>query len=230
MTEHEHDGHVDPESPEQAASALDLGPQEPQEPQGAPGAAPHGAAGGARSTPTRKMFRTGLEWVLIIALAVAAAFGFKTYVAQTFTVPTGSMIPTIMPGDRIVVSKLSFHLHAVERGNIIVFVPPTAEASECRPDPYLVKRVIGLPGEWISSKGDHVLINGKVLHEPWTLNLSQGFGPPIPLFHVPANEYYVLGDNRYPSCDSRYWGPVKRSEVVGDVIGIIWPLGRIRVL
>ena len=89
-----------------------------------------------------------------------------------------------------------------------------------------MKRVIGLPGDRIASRGDTVLIDGKPLPEPW-LPRGTPLGPPIRSTVVPVGTYYVLGDNRATSCDSRYWGTVPRSLIVGKVVAVIWPASRL---
>ena len=106
------------------------------------------------------------EWLAVLMVAVGLAFAVRAFVLQTYFIPTPSMEPTLMVGDRILVDKVSYHLHAVDRGDIVVFGTPAKELS----DPSitdLVKRVIGLPGETISSSEGRVYIDGKPLHEPW---------------------------------------------------------------
>jgi signal peptidase I len=121
-----------------------------------------------------------LEWVLVLAVAVGLAVVLRTYVVQTYSIPSGSMIPTLMVGDRILVDKLSYHLHPVHRGDVVVFATPPKEIPILMVND-LVKRVIGLPGETISS-GPHgeVLINGMVIDQPWlTASARADPGPPI---------------------------------------------------
>ncbi|HLG66720.1 MAG TPA: signal peptidase I [Acidimicrobiales bacterium] len=174
--------------------------------------------------------------IVVVALAVAALL--RLFVVQTFYIPSGSMEPTLLVGDRILVNKLSYHLHGVDRGDIVVFGRPPLEAAACSGPLVndLVKRVIGLPGETLSLSGGKVEIDGKPLVEPWLPGgtvTTPGPGPaPFSLQHpyrVPAGMYYLLGDNRSSSCDSRYWGPIPRSLIVGKVDVRIWPLTRFRV-
>jgi len=193
------------------------------------------SVGGAAPAGRRK--RSGrwvLETVAIIAVALVVALLLRTFVVQTYYIPSGSMLPTLQIGDRIVVDKLSYHLHGVGRGDIVVFARPADEQCGGPPVKDLVKRVIGLPGETISAVDGHVDINGKALAEPW---LPQGVptnavdsNEPWDLVHpykIPAGEYYVMGDNRTQSCDSRYWGPIPRSLIVGKVVMRVWPISRI---
>ena len=159
-------------------------------------------------------------------VAVGAAFGVRAYVVQTYFIPSPSMEPTLMIGDRILVDKLSYHLHGVGRGDIVVFATPPKELA----DPAikdLVKRVIGLPGDVISSSGGRVYIDGKPLSEPWLPPGTVTTG--ITRQKVPPNEYFVMGDNRSDSQDSRFFGPIPRSLIVGRVVLRIWPLSRVHV-
>ena len=192
----------------------------------------------AEGTPKRSRWLR--ETAVVVVVALVAALLLRTFVVQTFYIPSGSMEPTLKVGDRILVDKLSYHLHGVDRGNIVVFRRPADENCGGEPVADLVKRVIGLPGETISlttgSKG-YVKINGKRLDETWLPSSVQGktfpgpAGKPYHLakpFVVPANHYFVMGDNRAVSCDSRYWGPIARSLIVGKVDVRVWPITGIR--
>lgn len=182
--------------------------------------------------PARPRTRRILEWTRVILIAVVLAFVFRTYVAQTFFIPSGSMIPTLQIGDRIVVDRLPFFSHNIHRGDIIVFRRVPADTDPTHPAD-LVKRVIGLPGETISSVGDKIYIDGHLLHEPWLPNFNaQPSGDycrqsafDIKTTKVPPNSYFVLGDCRGNSLDSRSWGFVPASYIVGKVFLIIWRNG-----
>ena len=174
--------------------------------------------------PTLRARRGGrwlIEWAVVLVVAVLVAVGIRTYVVQTFFIPSASMEPTLMVGDRILVDKLSYHLHAVHRGDIVVFATPPGE--DAGPDVKdLVKRVIGLPGETISSAGGQVVINGKPLQEPWLAAgvVTTGITPQ----KIPPGEYFVMGDNRSDSQDSRFFGPIHGNIIVGRVVVKIWPV------
>jgi signal peptidase I len=168
------------------------------------------------------------EVVVVVLVAALLAVVLRTFVVQTFFIPSGSMEPTLQIGDRILVDKLSYHLHSVDRGDIVVFQRPPDEECGGAPVNDLVKRVIGLPGEHIASSGNTVLINGRPLAEPW-LPKGTPLGKSISPTVVPANTYFVMGDNRQASCDSRYWGPVPRGLIVGKVDVLVWPLSRFHV-
>jgi len=179
-----------------------------------------------------------VEAAIIVVVALVVAVLLRTFVVQTFYIPSQSMQPTLQVGDRILVDKLSYHLHGVGRGDIVVFGRPPLEEQTCSGPLVndLVKRVVGLPGETISLHDGTVYINGKALHEPWlptgdTTTPGPGaasFSLEKP-FRVPAAEYFLMGANRSASCDSRYWGPVPRSLLVGKVVVRIWPLTRLRI-
>ncbi|MGH9092200.1 MAG: signal peptidase I [Acidimicrobiales bacterium] len=169
-----------------------------------------------------------MELGVLLVVAVVLAVLLRAFVVQVFYVPSTSMLPTLRPGDRILVDKLSYHLHAVGRGDVIVFRRPPAEHCGGPVVPDLVKRVIGLPGDHISSRGNAVLIDGRPIPQPW-LPPGTVLGRAIEPTVVEPNHYYVLGDNRARSCDSRYWGQVPRSLVVGKVVAVVWPLSRLHL-
>ncbi len=134
-----------------------------------------------------------------------------------------------MIGDRIVVSKLSVEFGTIHTGDILVFKAPRGVLSSCGDSVAdLVKRVIGLPGQTLTSKGNTIYVNGKPLAQPWTHN--EPLGKPITKITVPANHYFMMGDNEADSCDSRYWGTVPRSSIIGKVFVRIWPLSRLGFL
>jgi signal peptidase I len=192
----------------------------------------------AEAEPERKSNRWIIELLGVVVVALVVAFLLRTFVIATYSIPSGSMEPTLQVGDRIVVDKLSYHLHGVGRGNIVVFSTPPKEDCAGAPVANLVKRVIGLPGETVSLSGGNVFINGRVLAEPWLPASEQGRTYPGPSpeafslhhpFHVPKGDVYVMGDNRTLSCDSRYWGPIAQSTIVGKVDLRIWPLSRLNL-
>jgi signal peptidase I len=176
----------------------------------------------------RPQRRVVIEWGVILIIAVLASFLVRVYAVQTFFIPSGSMEPTLHVGDRILVNKLSVRFGTINVGDIIVFKAPPTE--HCADGSYsdLVKRVIGLPGQTITSKGNTVYVNGKPLKEPW--KYWPDLNPAIKKLKVPANNYYVMGDNRANSCDSRFWGTVPRSDIIGKAFFRMWPLSRVGFL
>jgi signal peptidase I len=175
------------------------------------------------------------ETVTIVVVAVVIAILLRTFVVATYSIPSGSMEPTLQVNDRILVDKLSYDFHGVGRADIVVFSTPKNEHCAGPPVANLVKRVIGLPGETISLSGGQVYINGHLLSEPWLTAAAAHSTDPGPSskpyalahpFKVPAGDVFVMGDNRTESCDSRYWGPIPKSTIVGKVDVRIWPIGR----
>ena len=177
----------------------------------------------ARKPHSRR--RALIEWVAIVILAVLVSLLMRTFVLQTFFIPSASMEPTLQLGDRVMVSKLSLDFGSIHRGDILVFKAPPA-ASVCGADDPkdFVKRVIGLPGDHLTSKGNTIYVNGQALNITWTH--YEPLGRPIGNVVVPKNHYFMMGDNYPDSCDSRYWGSVPRSDIIGRVFIRIWPLSR----
>ncbi len=165
------------------------------------------------------------EWLLIVVIALVASLVIRSFVFQTFYIPSGSMEPTLMIGDRIVVDKLSVDFGTINRGDIVVFKAPPTENCGGEPVTDLVKRVVGVPGDHLSSQGNTIYVNGKPLHEAWTH--WEPLGPAISPTTVKAGNYFVMGDNHNNSCDSRYWGTVPKSLIIGKAFVRIWPLSRI---
>ncbi|MGO9029462.1 MAG: signal peptidase I [Acidimicrobiales bacterium] len=199
-------------------------------------AVPEGVPAPAAAPLSRPSWNWVVELAVMLVLVVAATFVLRSFVIQTFSIPSGSMLPTLQIGDRIIVDKLSYH---VRRGDIVVFKRPPLEEQDYVD---LVKRVIGMPGENISARGGSIYIDGKLLAEPWLPKGPQGYteplpGDPNPQFNlppggvnIPAGEYYVMGDNRIDSEDSRWFGPIPRSLIVGRAVSVVWPISQIKGL
>ena len=176
----------------------------------------------------RRRWRRALaEATVTILVAVLLAGLVRTFAFQTFWIPSSSMVPTLSVHDRVVVQKAFFTWHDVRDGDIVVFSRPPLDNCGGPQEGDLVKRVIALPGQTIYSSGNSIYLNGRLLAEPY-LPRYDPLGPPIPdassqhPYRVPPGEFYVLGDNRAVSCDSRYWGPVKGSSIVGKVVLVWW--------
>jgi len=200
------------------------------------------AIGGGGSSKRGAGSRGSSHWlreaVFVVVVAVLVAVLLRTFVVQTFYIPSGSMEPTLQIGDRILVNKLSYHLHGIQRGDIVVFSRPPAENCGGPEVNDLVKRVIGLPGDVLSLTGGYVYVDGKRLNESWLPKPEQGTTTDGPVgnssnlarpYKVPTNDYFVMGDNRTDSCDSRYWGPIGRSLIVGKVELRVWPLTSLKI-
>jgi signal peptidase I len=161
-----------------------------------------------------------LSWVLVLIVAAGVAVALRLFVVQTFFVPSSSMVPTLQVGDRMLVLKIGY---TIDRGSILVFRQPPLDSSDSGHED-LVKRVIGLPGNTIWSVGNTVYINGKPLSEPW-LPKNTVLGPPIRRQTIPAGDYFMMGDNRSDSLDSRDWGVLQHNLIVGEVLVVIWRHG-----
>jgi signal peptidase I len=161
-----------------------------------------------------------IGWLALVAVILAVAIGTRAYAVESFSIPSGSMSPTLQVGDRITVDKLH---STIQRGDIVVFQRVPADTE--KQDADLVKRVIGLPGETISSIGDTVLISGVPLAQPWLpslVGLCAETSANIPTTTIAPDHYFVMGDCRGDSFDSRYWGTVPGSYVIGKVDAVVW--------
>ena len=180
-------------------------------------------------------WRTILDWSVTIALAGAFVLAFEAGVAKPYRIPTSSMEPTLhcaRPGDfcegrfddRVVANRLAYRLGDPERGQIVVFTAPRA-ADRCGPQDggsIFVKRIVGLPGERVSEREGVIYIDGERLVEPY-IDASRRGHASRTWPRVAPGQYFLLGDNRIHSCDSRTWGTVPRGSLVGPVILTYWP-------
>lgn len=175
--------------------------------------------------------RSVLEWGSVLLGALVLAMLVRAFVFQAFYIPSPSMEPTLWSGDRILVNKVSYDLHDVNRGDIVVFRAPPGSGIG---DDDLIKRVIALPGERVTAEGGRLLIDGGLLIEPYLpyQEGTAGFGM-VPwcadggdgACTVPDGHVFVMGDNRPNSRDSRYFGPVPIESIVGRAFVRVWPLG-----
>ena len=184
----------------------------------------------------KKTRKSILEWVVVIVGAVGLALLIKAFLFQAYYIPSPSMNPTLFEGDRILVNKLSYKLHSVNRGDLIVFDTPEASGEDD-----LIKRVIGLPGEFVNVEEERIEIDGGLLLEPY-LPLSsniKSFATPVNCVNRPNENYgcripddhvFVMGDNRSNSRDSRFFGPVPIEDVKGRAFIRVWPIGDIKRL
>jgi signal peptidase I len=184
--------------------------------------------GPAGTGPRRRRRRRALaETAVTILVAVLLVGLVRTFAFQTFWIPSSSMVPTLGVYDRILVQKAFFTWRDVREGDIVVFSHPPLDHCGGPQEGDLVKRVIALPGQTIYSSGSSIYVNGRLLAEPY-LPHDDPLGPPVPHasshhpYWVPPGEFYMLGDNRADSCDSRYWGPIKGPSIVGKVVLVWW--------
>jgi signal peptidase I len=184
-------------------------------------------AGPAGTGPRRRRrWRRGLlEMATMVLVALLVVGLVRTFAFQAFWIPSSSMVPTLGVNDRVLVQKAFFTWHDVHEGDIVVFTHPPLDQCGGPQEGDLVKRVIALPGQTIYSSGNSIYVNGRLLAEPY-LPHDDPLGPPIASsqhpYRVPPGEFYLLGDNRAISCDSRYWGPIKGSSIVGKVVLVWW--------
>jgi len=164
-----------------------------------------------------------VDWIESIVVALVLALIIRQFAFQTSEVLSGSMIPTLLIRDRVIVNKLVYRYYGkMERGDVVLF------RSTIQPPRDFIKRLIGLPGENIKIRNGQVLINGKTVDQSkWpVIRDRSNFGP----YKIPENSYFFLGDNRPDSYDSRFWGAVPRNNIIGKAELMIWPPLRIRLL
>jgi signal peptidase I len=187
-------------------------------------AAPQHRRGRRKAKKKKDGVRSAVEWAAVIVGALVVALVVKTFLFQAFYIPSGSMEPTLKKGDRVLVNKLSYDLHDVHRGDIIVFrLPKDKVGADGIRD--LIKRVIGLPGEVIESREGHVYIDGKRLKEPYLPRGVLTDDPPVEKQRVPKGTVFVMGDNRDNSADSRFAnrGPIPIDTIIGRAFVEVWP-------
>jgi signal peptidase I len=186
--------------------------------------------------------RLALDWVLTIALAAACVLVFEAEIAKPYRIPSESMEPTLhcarpvggceaALSDRVIACRVCYDVSSPARGQIVVFEAPSRAAAKCGESGTYVKRLVGLPGEMVHEDGaGRIWIDGRPLHEPYVRAAARERDD----YHgdtwrVPADSYFFLGDNRDNSCDSRVWGAVPRSSLIGPVVATYWPPTRLTV-
>jgi signal peptidase I len=188
-----------------------------------------------------------VELVLIVAVALGLALGIQAFLVKPFRIPSESMVPTLEIGQRVLVDRVTFKFGEPDRGDIVVFKPPVGQPNQCgvqrasdqpcprptseRSDTNFIKRVVAVPGDRLKIVEGSVYINGRRQREPYarldpqcgTCNLSREIT-------IPEDHYYMMGDNRGESADSREWGPVPKDWIIGKAFMTYWPPGRIGLL
>lgn len=161
------------------------------------------------------------SWILIILVAFLLSFLVRIYVVQPYRVEMTSMLDTLFPNDLVLVDKITYRFQSPKRGDVVVFIPPNNVREK------YIKRVIGLPGDTIEIKDGTTYINGKPMVEPYVYSpMRYDYGP----VEVPESHIFVMGDNRSVSLDSRSFGPVERSSIIGKAVFVYFPFSHIENL
>ena len=195
-----------------------------------------------------------LELVVIVAVALGMALAIQAFLIKPYRIPSEAMVPTLQIGQRVLVNRVGTHFGDPDVGDILVFHPPAgAESStgdQCGEQPKpgaacdqptskkagvnFIKRVVGTPGDTIAVRDGRVIRNGKPTKEPFIADTCRNdagagcnFRNPIT---IPPGHYFMMGDNRGESDDSRFWGPVPSSWIIGKAFATYWPLKRIGTL
>lgn len=172
-----------------------------------------------------KAWRSLRENLILITIALVLAFFIRTFIAEPRYIPSDSMLPTLETGDRLVIEKVSYRFNSPKFGDIVVFQPPPElQRRGYSQDQAFIKRIIGTPGDTLKIDDGKVYLNGNILQEDYIKE------PPLEAFQlvrVPRNQYFMMGDNRNDSNDSRYWGFLPKKNMIGKAIFRFWPPNRI---
>jgi signal peptidase I len=190
-----------------------------------------------------------LELVMIVAVALGLALAIQAFLVKPYRIPSESMVPTLQIGQRVLVNRLGARFSNPSVGDVVVFHPPAgaeqnnqcgqepAEGAPCsvatkdQADVNFIKRVVAGPGDRISIDNGHVIRNGKRAKEPFARPCGGGDECDYPTeIRIPAGHYFMMGDNRGSSDDSRFWGPVPEAWIIGGAFATYWPPGRIGLL
>ena len=189
-----------------------------------------------------------LELVLIVAVALGLALGIQKFFVKPYRIPSESMVPTLQVGQRVLVNRIGHSFSEPSVGDVVVFHPPKgAESARCGeahppdqvcaksvPEPddvNFIKRVVAGPGDRLRIIDGRVVLNGERQDEPFIAPCEPGGGCNFPReITIPAGQYFMMGDNRGSSDDSRFWGPVPDEWIIGGAFATYWPPGRIGLL
>lgn len=171
-----------------------------------------------------RLWRSQEENIRLVAIALVMALIIRIFVAEPRYIPSDSMIPTLHTGDRLVVEKVSYWFHPAETGDIVVFEPPAQlQSMGYHKNQVFIKRVIGQPGDTVSVKNGRVYLNGRSLSEDY---IAEPPAYQLNSVQVPAESYFVMGDNRNDSNDSHVWGFLPQQNIIGRAVFRFFPLDR----
>jgi signal peptidase I len=188
-----------------------------------------------------RRLRVAVDWIVTIVGAIAIVLAIKAWVVNPYRIPSSSMEPTLhcaRPAsgcearfsDRVLANRFIYHFRDPERGEIVVFNTMPIVRERCHAGGTFVKRIIGLPGDTVQNRlvngRDYVFVNGRQLDEPY-IRTDRRSSDATKAYHVPQGSYFMMGDNRASSCDSRSWGPLPRKNIIGKVFMTYWPPNRI---
>lgn len=175
-----------------------------------------------------KKWSSWQENLILIAISLCLAVIIRIFIAEPRYIPSDSMVPTLHTGDRLVVEKVSYRFHPPSQGDIIVFQPPAELQRRGYPqDQAFIKRIIGIPGKILKVSNGQVYLDGQPLKEDY---IAEPANQPFPPVQIPEDQYFVMGDNRNDSNDSRYWGFLPRQNIIGRAAFRFWPVDRIGFL
>ena len=177
------------------------------------------------------------EYGVVAVVAIALALLTQAYLVKPYRIPSESMASTLRPGDRVLVNRVVYRLREPHRGDVMVFRYPEDR------DIVFIKRIVGVPGDTLQVRDGRLWVNGRLADEPYVHRTTGSLDPtaaPGPVsgstirepwslarpYIVPAGSYFVMGDNRTDSDDSRFWGTVPRADIIGEGFVVSWPLGR----
>jgi signal peptidase I len=171
-----------------------------------------------------RLWQKQKENIQILVVALLLAFLIRTFVAEPRFIPSESMVPTLLVGDRLVVEKISYHFHPPATGEIVVFAPPDAlQAEGYTKEQVFIKRIIGRAGQTIEVKQGKVYRDGKPLTENY---IAQQPNYEMSAANIPQGNLFVMGDNRNYSNDSHIWGFLPEENIIGRAVFRFWPLDR----
>ena len=184
-------------------------------------------------------WRVTIDWLVTILGAIAIVLAIKAWVVNPYRIPSSSMEPTLHCArpdtgcearfsDRVLACRFCYRLWSPKRGDIVVFHTPPLADVRCGAGGTFVKRLIGLPGETWSERAGYVYINGMKLNEPYVKPDRRDARTISPIKIAPGH-FFMMGDNRSSSCDSRAWGTVPRANLIGKVFATYWPPSRVTI-